>query len=265
MAKPAKQAQQVILATLGHKARMDLRVYKDSSVLLGPWAIRATLVQLAELAQRVPKALLVKPAELVEPVLQDGEAELDKPAQPAQQETREIRALPVPQAELELLVLEVTPATRATRASLAHPAHLVQEVHPEQLVPLVTLAKPVEPDPPEQEDKPAPLATRAIRVIRATPVERVERVFSVILATRVQPAPTEHLVPMVVVAHAVFSAPPAQIPTRKSDPLDKVSSVMRPSFMAPVAPMSITPCSAEATSHMPTIIISSCPRHPPTE
>ena len=265
MAKLAKRVLRVILATQGHKVRMDRRVYKDWLVLLGPWATRVLMGLLAELAQRVLWVPLAKLVELVELALQDGEAELDVPAPLAQPETQEIRVPLVPLAEPAQPVLEVTPATRATQASPAHPAHLVVVAHPEQLVTLATQAKLDASDPPEPEDKPALQVTPAIRVIQATPVERVEQVFSVILETRVQPAPMDPLVPMVVADHVAFSAPPAQIPTLKSAPLDKGNLVMRPSFMVPVAPMSITPCSAEATPHMPTIIISSCPRHPPTE
>ena len=241
------------------------RVYKDWLVLLGPWAIRVPMGLLAELAQQDRVALLAKLVELVEPVLQDGEAEPDVLAPLAQPETQEIRVPLVPLAKPEPPVLEVIQATQATQASPAHPAHLVVVAHPEQLVTLATQAKLVAPGPPEQEVEQAPQVTPAIRVIRATPVERVERVFSVILATRVQPAPMDPLVPMVVADHAEYSVPPAQIPTPKSAPLDKDNLGPRLSFMAPVAPMSITPCSVEATPHTPTIIIFSCPHHPPTE
>ena len=265
MAKLGKQAPQVILATQGHKVRMDRRVYKDWSVLLEPWAIRVPSAQQAQLARRVPKAQLAKLVEPVELALQAGEAELAKPAQPAQPETRETQVPPDPQAEPELLGKMVIQATLATRVSPAHLARLVQEVHPEQLVQQVQLVQPDELEPRELLAQPAPPAPRVTRAQPATPDERVERVFSVILATRVQPAPTDPLVPMVVVDHAVYSVPPAQIPIPKSAPLDKDSSGPRPSFMAQAAPMSITPCSAEATPHMPTIIISSCPHHPPTE
>jgi hypothetical protein len=265
LVKLGKQAPRVTPVILGRKVRMDRQVYKDWLVLLGPWAIPVPMGLLAELAQQDRAALLAKQ---VEPVTQDvpaGPAELDVPAPLAQQETQETRAPLVPLAEPEPPVLEATLATRATQASPAHPAHLVVVARPEQLVQPATQAKPVELDPPEKEDKLATLATPAIRAQLAQPDEPVEQVFSVIRATRVQPVPMDPLVPMVVADHAVFSAPPAQIPTPKSAPLDKDNLVMRPSFMAPVAPMSITPCSAEATPHMPTIIISSCPRHPPTE